>query len=1022
MRISRFIVLIAAFLLMPACLFAQVTAELTGSVTSDGKPLPGVTVTISAPTMQGSRTAYTGENGGYQFSGLTPGEYTVHFELSGLAPTTQKVSVKLSQTARADADLKVASVTEAITVTASTPTVLETPQVAATFTSKQLEQLPVGRSPIAAALLAPGVNNNTLSANQFSISGSPGYDNLVLVNGVVVTENVRSQVQNLYIEDAIQETTVLSGAISAEYGRFTGGVVNSITKSGGNTFTGSFRDSLTNPAWTALTPLAGQVKPASKIDKVYEETLGGYAIKDRLWFFGAGRQANRSINRATTAVTSTTIPGRNLPAKDYLNTTDQKRYEIKLTGQITPKHSLVGSYLKVKEAEGNNAFTPIYDDNGASLVQRELPNALYSYHYNGVLTTNTLIEAQYSRRTYAFVNSGSRFQDLVKGTLLLDRSNNNTRFNSPTFCGVCATETRDNGEYIVKGNYYLNTRATGNHNFIVGFDNFKEKRFAENHQSGSDYRVFVTTVFFDQQHNIYPQFKPDGTTFIRWTPIFVAGGNDKVTTKSAFLNDKIDFNSRWSFNLGVRYDKNDAIDADGTVASKDSAISPRLTAMFDPFANGRHRLTLSYNRYASRIVEGVAGQNQNAGNPGSIDYNYSGPAINPDNNPFQTPNDQAIQQAFAWFASQCGGIVNGTIDASKCNSLLRPGGSRAVPGFSAVFDDRLKSPSVGELAFGYGMQIGGAAYAKIDLISRKWRDFYGNQTIQTNPEVTTPIGIPVDLTRVINSNEIKRSYRAVQVQAQWNPHRLQTGVNYTWSKLRGNDEGENAGSGPILNQPLNAYYPEFAGSAQRLPVGYLEADQRHRLRAWVGYDILASRYGNLNASLLESYDSGRPYPSVFTTDLLRYTGAPNLPGYVGGGPATANYYLCRDCNRFEDSTHTDLAMNYSLPIWRVQLFVRATVTNLFNESALTGYDTGRPDATGVRSVSTQINAAGNQSANFAFFNPFTQTPLECPSNLSGAACKAGGFNYQKASNFGQATAFTGFQPARTYAGSVGIRF
>ena len=1018
MRNSRFILWIAAFLLVPACLLAQTTAELTGSVTSDGKPLPGVTVTISSPTMQATRTSYTGENGGYQFSGLTPGDYTVHFELAGLQAMTRNVRVQLSQTARVDADLKVASVTEAITVTANTPSVLETPQVASTFTSKQIEALPVQRTPIAAALLAPGVNNNTLSGNQFSISGSPGYDNLVMVNGVVVTENVRSQVQNLYIEDAIQETTVLSGAISAEYGRFTGGVVNSITKSGGNTFTGSVRDSLSNPAWTALTPYPGQTKAASKIDKIYEETLGGYVMKDRLWFFTAGRQANRGIQRSTTGESSTNA-AKNLTALNYSNTTDQKRYEVKLTGQITPKHSLVGSYLKIKEVEGNNAFTPIYDT--ASFVQRELPNSLYSYHYNGVLTTNTLLEAQYSRRTFAFVNSGSIYTDLVKGTLLLDRSNGNTRFNSPTFCGVCAKETRDNGEYIVKGNYYLNTRATGNHNFVVGVDNFKEKRFAENHQSGSDYRVFVTNAFFDANRNIYPQFNP-ASTFIRWTPIFVQGGNDKITTQSAFINDKIDFNSRWSFNLGVRYDKNDAKDADGTVASKDSAISPRLTAIFDPRANGRHRITLSYNQYASRIVEGVATSNQNAGNPGAIDYTYNGPLINPDSAPTSTPMDQAITQAFAWFASQCGGIVNGTIDASKCpTSLLFPGGARSIPGFSAIFDNRLKSPSVGEIALGYGVQLGGSAYAKIDFISRKWKDFYANQTIQSNPEVTTPIGIPVDLTKVVNSNDIKRSYRGVQFQAQWNPSRSQLGINYTWSKLRGNDEGENAGSGPILNQPLAIYYPEYAGYAQRLPVGYLTADQRHRLRAWAGYDVLASRYGNLNVSVLQAYDSGRPYASLFTTDLIRYTNAPNLPGYVGGGPATANYYLCRDCNRTEDSMHTDLALNYSLPIWRAQLFVRATVTNLFNEDALVGYDTGRPDATGVLSVSNTINAAGNQRANFAFFNPFTQTPVACPSNLSGTQCKAS-YNYQKASNFGQATGFTAFQPARTYAGSVGIRF
>src|SRR3954454_19363714 len=93
------------------------------------------------------------------------------------------------------------------------------------------------------AQFAPCVQSNTLTNGQLQISGAPGYDNLVLINGVVVTENVRGQMRPMYVEDAIQETTVLTGAISAEYGRFSGGVVSTITKSGGNEFSGSLRDS-----------------------------------------------------------------------------------------------------------------------------------------------------------------------------------------------------------------------------------------------------------------------------------------------------------------------------------------------------------------------------------------------------------------------------------------------------------------------------------------------------------------------------------------------------------------------------------------------------------------------------------------------------------------------------------------------------------------------------------------------------------------------------------------------------------
>src|ERR1700758_3716671 len=134
---ARYIFIIFSVVFVAIHAFAQTTASLTGQVTTEGKPLPGVTVTITSPNLQGTRTAVTGDNGGYQFSGLPPGDYTVTFDLAGMSTVTRKARLELSQTARADAALKVASVAEAITVTATTPTVLETPQVAATITQKQ---------------------------------------------------------------------------------------------------------------------------------------------------------------------------------------------------------------------------------------------------------------------------------------------------------------------------------------------------------------------------------------------------------------------------------------------------------------------------------------------------------------------------------------------------------------------------------------------------------------------------------------------------------------------------------------------------------------------------------------------------------------------------------------------------------------------------------------------------------------------------------------------------------------------
>ena len=80
------------------------------------------------------------------------------------------------------------------------------------------------------------------------------FENLWLINGVVVNENSRGQSLNLFIEDAIEESNVSIGSVSAEYGRFTGGVINVVTKSGGNRFSGSLRVSLVRTTTGSPTP------------------------------------------------------------------------------------------------------------------------------------------------------------------------------------------------------------------------------------------------------------------------------------------------------------------------------------------------------------------------------------------------------------------------------------------------------------------------------------------------------------------------------------------------------------------------------------------------------------------------------------------------------------------------------------------------------------------------------------------------------------------------------------------------
>ena len=1006
---NLFLAAMGLFIAANLCLAQGTTASLTGTVTSEAKALPGVTVTVSSPELQGTRTKVTGANGVYNFAGLPPGEYTVVFELQGLQPVTRKVRLLLAETSRADADLSVSKVKEDVTVSGQpvAAAVFETTQIASNLTSAELNKLPVARTIRGAVMVMPGVNPNGVN-NQITISGAPSYDNLFLVDGVVVGENLRGQPDNLFIEDAIQEITTLSGSISAEYGRFTGGVVSTLTKSGSNQFHGSFRDSLSNPAWISKTPYPTEADHLDKTDSVYEVTLGGRIIPDHIWFFGGGRLAKTDRQEFTVF---TNVP--------FGHTFDEKRYEGKLTLNLTASQSLYASYVNIKNDEGNNFFAPIMDTDSI-VLNRSLPNTLLALNYNGVIGKNFVAEAQYSKKKFAFQGSGGLFKDPVRGSWIQD-SVRGARYNAPVFCGVCTPEERNNDSYSAKGTYFWNSASLGSHSIVLGGERFHDTRIVNNYQSASDFNITAFTYLVGT--NVYPRF--DSATSIFWQPIFLLSNGTDLKTYSGFINDKWDFNTHFSFNVGLRYDKNDSIDADGHQVSSDSAWSPRLGAAWDILGNGVHRVTASWGRYDAKIVDGsnVLSTAQAAGNPGNFQFRYGGPVINPAG----TPNDQllspraALTQLFAWFDS-VGGTNNKTF-------LL----GATYPGLGSRFEKSLKSPSVDEFTVGYGTRIGRTAFAKVDYIHRDWDNFYSRRLTLATGKVTDPFGNISDQSVTENDDgSIVRKYEGIQVQAQWTPGRFNAGGSYTYSTLKGNDDGEGAGTATIRNLPLKVYYPEYLAYDARKPIGYLPQDNKHRARFWVGYTVPTERFGEVSMTALQSIDSGRPYSAIGQIDATgrtagtAYPGLPVNPGYTLSAIGTSHdyYFSERGAFRTDNVYSTDIGLSYSTPkIWGIELFVRATLTNAFNQSALVNPN---------NDVITR--RTGGASSNLVPFNPFTDKPIECTApNAAGNACTVAGANWMKGPNFGKAAGVAAYQIAgagsatgtygpRTYGFSFGLRF
>lgn len=1032
MKLQRFTICFFLLLLVAAGAFAQgTTGALTGTVTQAGTNLPGVTVTISSQSLQGTRTSVTNENGDYNFSAIPPGTYKVVFSLSGLTDVNKNVQVNLVETTRLDADMKMSAVAEAITVTANQATVMETPQVQTNYKQETVNKLPMARNPTAQAQLTPGV---TGGINGPSISGAMSYDNLYLVNGAVVNENLRGQTHALYIEDAIQETTVLTAGVSAEFGRFTGGIVSAITKSGGNDFSGSVRDSLDNPRWTEKS-VASQATPIDKINHTYEETLGGRIIRDRLWFFVAGRQSKTSAARTLSAIS--TLPNPAIGA--YTVTTSQPRQEYKVTANLTQKHSIVGSYLTNNVKADKNCQIGCLDLRSINTAGVENPNNFKTLHYNGVITNNFLIEGDWAKKYFAFVGFGGNTPAhqanptaayLAEGSPVLDQLVTGVTSNAPYFCGSCGDELRNNKEWEIKGRYFLGTKSFGTHNMVVGYDDWAEQRLSNNYQSPTDFR-------YDVRANV-PKQLADGTVQIAlkggtdrfiWFPVALASLGSNLQSTSMFFNDKWDLNQHFTFNLGVRSDKNDAVDSAGHGVSKDSAISPRLGVIFDVFGNGRLRLDANYGTYVGRLAETVAGQGSGAGNPASISFTYGGP----DTGYLDTRT--ALQQAFQWF------LDNGYTNRTPL--------SASIPGLNTLLlSSGIKSPNVKEITVGAATQIG-KGFFRADYINRDWQDFYAQFNVPGDTVVTNPVtGALSNINHIGNSSVPQRKYWGLQFQGQYQlPAGFGVGGNYTYSKLTGNVEGETSGSGPVTYANTSVAYKEFQNFKQNAPIGYLAADQRHKVRAWATYD-LGTPIGHFNVGLIERYDSGTPFsasasitispamlcsngvaPTNTTTctggaSLIYPDGTPRDPAHQYA-PASANavglttvgyFFSNRGEFRWNSVVSTDVAVNYELPIRSFAIFAKAEVRNLLNHRANVGGNT---------TVRTNQTAGSGLLA----FNPFTQSPIQCPTGAPAATCTALGANWQYGPTFGQsvgtATTFSqagNYQLPRTYLYAVGARF
>jgi hypothetical protein len=982
------------WLLVATTLFVGVAAvaaqTINGTISghvvdSQGLALPGVTVTAASPSLQGVRSVVTSGNGDYIFTALPAGTYTITYELSGFQNLQKTVNLAPTQLLPLDVTLGPAGVAETVNVVGRSADVLtQTAQVATNFKADLLAMLPTTRDLNAAMFMAPSVSPTGPGGN-FSIAGAMSFENNFMVNGVVVNDNIRSTANTLFVEDAIQEINVMTGGVSAEFGRFQGGVVNAITKSGGNQFSGSFRDTLNNDNWRALTPyeVTNNTPKTNVTVPAYEYTLGGPILKDHVWFFTDGRLQDQTQTNTTSFT--------NLA---YTSDNNQKRYDGKGTVSYNPNNTFVGEYQKILNPLSNQAFGTVLDQR--SLFTEQLPQDLWSINYTGILTPSLLFEGRVSARHFSFVGAGAQSTDLIQGTLLQDRARNSARYWAPTFCGVCTPEDRNNNEVFLKGSYFLSSKGTGSHNMVFGYDTFDDVRLANNHQSGSDWRILGTTSII-QGTNVFPQFLGDGSTIIQYNPITQASLGTNFRTHSVFYNDNWRVNGHLTLNLGLRFDKNHGEDEAHNLVAQDSGWSPRLGLVWDPTGNQVWSVTGSFAKYVAALANSIGDSSSAAGNPATYQWLYQGPSINPIASGSLVTSDAAIAQLFAWFNAN-GGQNRALVGAS-------------IPGVATKIPNGISSPNVFEYAAGVNRQIGSRGAIRFDYSFRDYRDFYATQTDTTTGHVSNSVGQTFDLSVLTNTNAVFRRYQGGSTKFTYRlASRTDVGVNYTLSHAWGNIEGETTNNGPVTATTLS--YPEYRQASWNYPTGDLSVDQRHRAQAWLNYGV--PRVNGLTISVLQAAASGVPYGASGPVDVRPYV---TNPGYITpqGGSSLTYFFTARDAYRTAAAYRTDLATNYDFKVGAgartVDLFVQAQVLNVFGQEALCGCG-GNVFSNGgsvdLSRIDTSVLTKSN-TPSLAAFNPFTTTPIA-------------GTNYQLGPNFGTALSRFAYTSPREFRVSFGVRF
>jgi hypothetical protein len=634
-RLLGFVAILSFVALAAADAFAQrsVGADIAGVVKDEtGAVLPGVSVTVTSNSTGATRSLVTDEKGSFLAINLQPGSFTVKAELAGFAPVTlTKVTTTLGERATLSVQMKVGTLSESITVTGESATVVETTKtnMSTLVGEKQLTDLPINvRNPLTFILTAPATTpQRTTTGSGYSFGGTRARSNLSIVDGVDNNDDATRSFMAQPNLDAVKEFQVLASNYSAEFGRASGGVVNTILKSGTNTFEGSvsfyFRDQslMAIPYFTKLaggkTPPYRQLQPGA--------TLGGPIVKSKLFFFGSYELYQTdafntvTISQKNTDIMNAVLSGKfdQLPALGVALGTNYPRditYGYTSVGgpgtfpTSTKRHGVVGKfdwqasqndsfyvryiYSRSRTTGSGSGLNDLTRSGTAGMNDSHAAVASYSHIFSSTMLNETRVQ-------YSTYTSGGKLGDSIgPGINISGVGNFGRNLNQP--------QGRTQKRYQLIDTF---SRMSGIHEFKAGFD-FNRVNLASSLPGtnagplgglGGVFSFSNMTAFLDGNSNNFLQG-------------FGSSGTDQTyTTYGFFVQDNLKPISNATVSLGVRYDLSinpkvaNILDPNPVRIHTDTNnIAPRLGISYNPDGAGRTVIRAGYGLYYDMLLTNMA--------------------------------------------------------------------------------------------------------------------------------------------------------------------------------------------------------------------------------------------------------------------------------------------------------------------------------------------------------------------------------------------------------------------------------